>query len=478
MSRATTGLAVGAVLLVLTLAVPAPGGMSDEAWRTAGVAMLMAAWWVTEAVPIPATALVPLVAFPLAGIVPIGGAAAPYADPVIFLFLGGFLLAAALQRSRLHLRIALTIVHLGGVSPQRLVASFMVATAVLSMWVSNTATAAMMMPIALSVLTLAREQGAVSSSADPNLPVALLLGVAYAASLGGLGTLIGTPPNALLAGFMSEVYGVEVTFRDWMLAVLPLLVVALPATWLVLTRVVYPVHAAPLAGGAAAVSAMLRALGRPSRAEWTVGVVTALTAATWVTRPLLATVVPGLSDAGVAMCAGLVLFVVSVWWPPERRPLDWAAAQALPWGVLILFGGGLSLASAIQGSGLAAWIGAAMTGVGAWPAVAIVLVVVTIIVFMTELTSNTATAAALLPVVATLAVAIGQPPLLLAVPTALASSCAFMMPVATPANALVYGTGEVTMRQMMRAGLVMNIVLIALVTTLAFLVVPLTFSLN
>jgi sodium-dependent dicarboxylate transporter 2/3/5 len=473
MTRGTVGLLAGLVLLGATVLVPPPAGMSPGAWGVAGVVMLMAAWWVSEALPIPATALVPLVALPLLGLRPVDAAAAPYADPVIFLFMGGFLLAAALERSGLHKRTALTIVRLGGVSPTRLVGSFMAATAFMSMWVSNTATAAMMLPIALSVLALAREQGARGADgADPNLPVALLLGLAYSASIGGMGTLIGTPPNALLAGFMSEVYGRPVGFAEWLAVAVPLVVVAIPLTWLVLTRFAYPVRTTPIAGGRAAVEQMLRALGRPSAAEWTVGVVTALTAAAWVTRPLLARVVDGLSDTGIAMGAALTLFVVSRAWPAERRPLDWAAAEALPWGVLVLFGGGLSLAAAVQASGLAEWIGEAMTAVGGWPPVFIVLVVVTIIVFLTELTSNTATAAALLPVVGALAVAIGQPVLLLAVPTAIASSCAFMMPVATPGNALVYGSGAVTLPQMMRAGLVLNVVMIVLVTLLAVGLVP------
>jgi sodium-dependent dicarboxylate transporter 2/3/5 len=474
MDRARTGLVLGVALLLLTLVLPAPGAMPAEAWRVAGVAMLMAAWWVTEAVPIPATALVPLVAFPVERIMAIGDAAKPYADPVIFLFMGGFLIAAAMQRCGLHTRIALTIIRIGGVSPTRLVGSFMGATAFLSMWVSNTATAAMMLPIALSVLALAREQGQKEGGADPNLTVALLLGLAYSASLGGLGTLIGTPPNALLAGLMSELYGVQVGFLQWMLTAVPLVIIAVPLTWFVLTRVVYPVQTTPIAGGRAAIDSLLRALGPPSRAEWLVGIITALTAIAWMSRPLLAGAVAGLSDSGIAMTGALLLFVASVFWPRNQRPLDWAAAQGLPWGVLVLFGGGLSLASAIQGSGLAVWIGEAMTGLGAWPVVVIVLVVITVIVFMTELTSNTATAAALLPVVAALAVAVGLEPLLLAVPTALASSCAFMMPVATPGNALVYGSGQVTMTQMMRAGIVMNVLLIVLLTLLTFLLVPLT----
>jgi sodium-dependent dicarboxylate transporter 2/3/5 len=434
----------------------------------------MAVWWVTEALPIPATSLVPLVAFPLIGIAPIDKAAEPYAAPVIFLFMGGFLIAAALQRSGLHTRIALTIVRFGGMSPARLVGSFMVATAFLSMWVSNTATVAMMLPIALSVLTLAHEQGEKVGSFNRNLPIALLLGLAYSASIGGLGTLIGTPPNAFLAGFMSEIYSFRIGFLEWMLTAMPLVVVALPLTWVLLTRVIYPVGTSPIVGGQDAVERMLGALGLPSRNEWTIGIITILTAVAWISRPVLARVITGVSDAGIAIGAALVIFVVSGFQARDQRLLDWDAAQQIPWGILVLFGGGLSLGAGIQDSHLATWIGEAMTGVTGWPLVAIIALVVSVIVFMTELTSNTATTAALLPVVVALAVAVGVQPLLLAVPTALAASCAFMMPVATPPNALVYGSGQVTMSQMIRAGFIMNVLLIVLIPLLMFVLVPLT----
>ncbi len=459
------GLLLGLTLFAIALLAPAPQGMSPGAWRTAAVALLMASWWLTEAIPIPATALLPLVLFPLLGVLPIDATAAPYANPVIFLFLGGFVIAAGLRRCGLHRRMALSIVRVGGTRPAGLIGAFMVATAFLSMWVSNTATVAMMLPLALSVLSLAED--APGALPDPNLGVALLLGLAYAANIGGLGTLIGTPPNALLAGFMAESYGVAIGFVQWMLLGVPLVLVALPITWLLLTRVLYPVGTARIAGGDAMIRREVDALGSMSAAEWTVGVVTALTATAWVTRPLLAGVVPGLSDAGIAIAGALLLFVLPVPGAAGRPALEWRDAETLPWGVLLLFGGGLSLAGAIDATGLATWIGDALAGVAALKTLVVVLLVTTIVVFLTELTSNTATAAALLPVVGSLAIAIGADPLLLAVPTALAASCAFMMPVATPPNAIVYGSGRLTIPQMVRAGIWLNILMIVVVTAAA-----------
>src|SRR5690606_3519256 len=356
-----------------------------------------------------------------------------------------------------------------------LVGGFMAATAFISMWVSNTATVVMLLPMALSVLALAESRGS-GAVTDPNFGVALLLGLAYAASIGGVGTLIGTPPNALLAGFMDEAYGIRIGFVEWMLLGVPLVLVALPLTWLLLTRVLYPVPADDAGGGADLVRSELRRLGALSRAEVLVGGITALTAAAWVTRPLIDDVVPGLSDAGIAVGGALLLFVIPPAWRESRPLLDWDDAQRLPWGVLLLFGGGLSLASAIEQTGLATWIGEALGAVAAWPPLLVVLAVTTVIVFLTELTSNTATAAAFLPVVAALAVGIGADPLLLAVPVALGASCAFMMPVATPPNAIIYGSGRLTIPQMARAGLWLNLLMIVLVTAAAFLLAPLVLA--
>lgn len=473
--RPRIGLLLGPVLFALVLILPAPEGMTVAAWRTTAVAVLMAVWWITEAVPIPATALLPLALFPALGIVPIAAASAPYANPVIWLFLGGFLIAIAIERCGLHRRLALGILRAVGTRPANLVGGFMLGTAFLSMWISNTATVLMMLPMALSVLALVdREAG--EGAANPNFAVALLLGLAYAANIGGMGTLIGTPPNALLAGFMSESLGVQIGFGEWMMLGVPLVAVSLPLCWLLLVRVLYPVAAAPIAGGAEVIRREAAGLGPISRAEWTVGVVTAATATAWITRPLLEPFVLGLNDTSIAIAGGLLLFIVPIDWKRGEFPLTWKAAEALPWSVLLLFGGGLSLAGAIQETGLAAWIGAAMEGIGGWPLWAVVLAVTAVVVFLTELTSNTATAASFLPVVAALAAGIGAAPLQLAVPTALAASCAFMMPVATPPNAIVYGSGRVSIPQMARAGLWLNFLFIALITAAVFLLVPRVFG--
>jgi len=475
--RRRVGLLLGLALFALALVMPAPAGMTHEGWRTAATAILMATWWVTEALPIPATALLPLVLLPVLGVRTIDAAASPYANPVIFLFMGGFLIAAALERCGLHMRMALTIISFGGTKPRQLVGTFMAATAFLSLWVSNTATTAMMLPLAVSIVALVeRDQQRGDGGGNGNFPVAMMLGLAYAASIGGLGTLIGTPPNALLAGFMSETYGVEIGFVEWMFLGLPLVMVAIPLAWLVLTRVLFPLSGAPIAGGRQAIRRELEALGRASRAEWTVGVITALTATAWIVRPWLNAWVPGLSDTGIAMAGALLLFVVPINWGRFEMPLTWDVAERLPWGVLILFGGGLSLAGAIQATGLAEWIGESLAWVGGWPLLPVTLVITTVVVFLTELTSNAATTAAFLPVVASLATAIGIDPLSLAIPAAVGASCAFMLPVATPPNAIVYGSGHVTMPQMMRAGFVLNLMFIVIITAFVITLVPIVFG--
>lgn len=441
--------------------------MPVPAWHATAVGLLMAVWWVTEAIPISATALVPLVLFPPLGVAGIGDTASPYANPIIFLFLGGFMIAAALARCGLHRRLALTIIHRVGTEPTRLVGGFMLATAALSLWVSNTATVVMLLPMAEAVIELVEQDG---EEASRRFSVALLLALAYAASIGGMGTLIGTPPNALLAGFLQESYGIHLGFAQWMLVGLPLVAVGLPLTWLLLTRVLFRFQLSRIPGGAEFIRRELTALGGPSRAEITAGLITAATALAWVTSPLLEKVVPGISDAGIAVAGALLLFLVPA--EPGRASLVWKDVRGIPWGVLLLFGGGLSLAAAIQQTGLATWLGHAMGGTAGWPVPLVVVAVTTLVVFLTELTSNTATAAAFLPVVGSLAIALGEPPLTLAVPAALAASCAFMLPVATPPNALVYGSDRLTIPQMARAGFILNLLFIALISAAALWLVP------
>jgi solute carrier family 13 (sodium-dependent dicarboxylate transporter), member 2/3/5 len=452
-----------------------PAGMTLPAWRTAAVGIFMACWWITEAIPIPATALTPLLLFPLLGILPIGATAAPYANPIIFLFLGGFVIALAMERHGLHRRIALLVVRSMGVQPPMLVFGFMAATAFLSMWVSNTATVVMMLPIGLSVVQLVRPEAG-DGPMEFNFAIALMLGIAYAASIGGLATLIGTPPNALLAAFMRETYGVEVGFAQWMVVGLPLVLVALPLSWATITKVVYPIRIREIPGGAQTIQREYAMLGPITRAERSVAVIFITTALLWITRPLLDEHLPGLSDTSIAIAAALATFVVPVSLRHGEFLMDWKTAERLPWGVLLLFGGGLALAGAITTTGLSGWIGEAMTALESWPLPLIILLLTAVVIFLTELTSNTATAAAFLPLVASLALALGENPLVLLVPAALAASCAFMLPVATPPNAIIYGSGHVTVPQMARAGIWLNILFTALIALVVYTLVLIAFG--
>ncbi|MGQ0703990.1 MAG: SLC13 family permease [Gemmatimonadales bacterium] len=468
--RRRVGLVAGLLVFVALVLLPPPAGMPVAAWRTAAAALLMAIWWVTEAIPLAATALIPLAVFPFLGVAEIGPAAAPYANPVIFLFLGGFLIASGLEASGLHRRIALAILNAVGPRPARVVGGFMAAAAFVSLWVSNTATVAMFLPLALSVAALVDRAGAEPRDAE-YFGAALLLGLAAAANIGGLGTLIGTPPNALLAGFMEETYRRPIGFAQWMLVGIPLVLLALPIAWFLLVRVLFPVRMAEVPGGRALLERERAGLGKPSREELAAGAIAGLAAAAWVTRPWLERVLPGLSDAGIAIIAGLLVFLITTPRARAEGTAEWDRFQALPWGVLLLFGGGLSLAEAMQTSGLASWLGDWLRTLERLPLGLMVLLVTALLVFLTELASNTAIAAALLPVSGALASGIGADPLLLAVPVALAASCGFMLPVGTPPNAMVYGTGRIRMSQMVRSGLWLDLLMIGLVTATTLLLV-------
>lgn len=471
------GLAAGIALLAVMLALPPPEGMTVPAWRVAAVGLTMAAFWVTEALPVPVTALIPLAAFPLLGIAPVRQAAAPYANPLVFLFMGGFVVALAMERWRLHERIALMVLKSAGERMDRLIAAFMCATAGLSMWVSNTATALMMLPIALSVVTLFRSgpnvgpNAGVDAGGGPGgFPAAILLSVAYGASIGGMGTLVGTPPNAFLAGFMLETYGMQVGFAQWMGLALPLVAVMLAAVWWLVTRVVFDLRGRSIGGAEAVIAAHAEAQGPMSRGEKRVAALFVATAAAWVLRPWIAGLVPGLGidDTVIAISAAVLAFVIPVDLRRGEFLMTWDWAKRMPFGVLILFGGGLTLASAVAKTGLAEWIGAQLAVFGALPPLLVVLAVATIIIFLTELTSNTATTAAFLPVTAAFALSLGESPLLLVVPAALAASCAFMLPVATPPNAIVFASGHLTVPQMARAGLLLNLAGIVVITAVAY----------
>ncbi|MCL4210148.1 MAG: DASS family sodium-coupled anion symporter [Phycisphaeraceae bacterium] len=469
---------------------------------TLAMMIWMGTWWLTEAIDITATALLPLAVFPLLGIAGIRQAAAPYADETIFLFMGGFILALSMQRWGLDKRIALLTLRVVGTHPINMVGGFMLATAMISAFVSNTATAAMMMPIALSVINLVRSRlgkptvDASNPGATPlgHFGLCLMLGIAYAASIGGLATIIGSPPNVIAVGFLRDriapQHRLDMSFAQWLELGLPLTLIFLPLTWLLLTRVLYPIRMGRIEGGGDMIRSEFRALGRAGRGEWITFIVFIVTVMLWITRPLLTAgiggstdaatgeaswvipPIPGLTDAVIAMLAALVLFILPVNARKRQFTMDWPTASGLPWGILLLFGGGLSLAGAVQSNGVAEFLGSHAGGLSALPDFLIVLMVVLAIIFLTELTSNTATTAALIPVLAGLAPGLGVSPYLLVIPATFAASCAFMLPVATPPNAIVFGTGFVTIPQMCKAGLWLNLVGSVLITIAAFIILP------
>ena len=456
-------------------------GLTQPGRATAAVGILMAVWWLTEAIPISATALLPLALLPLTGAMGIKDSAAPYANDVIYLFLGGFILGLAMEKWGLHKRIALATLLIVGTGPRRIVAGFMIASAMLSAWVSNTATTIMMLPIALSVIALVAAQHAPpgtprenAPSPDPNFDSTLLLGVAYASSVGGITTLIGTAPNAILRGYVQTELGREIGFANWLLLGGAIAFVLLPCVWFYMVFVSQPVKIRSIPGGKSLIRGEFRALGRMSRGEWTVFIVFCCTVTLWLARPLLTRLgdesrldiiaLRGLNDASIAIAAALVLFCIPVNLRTRSFAMDWHTAQRLPWGILILFGGGLSLAAAISANGVDRFIASGIDGVGQLPVWLIVAAVCTLVIFLTELTSNTAVTTALLPVLGASAVALGVDPLKLVVPAAIAASLAFMLPVATPPNAIVFGSGRITIPQMARTGFGLNILGIVVVT--------------
>ncbi|MEZ0494297.1 DASS family sodium-coupled anion symporter [Kineococcus sp. TBRC 1896] len=469
------GPTVGALLYFL---LPASPGLTPEGRTTAALVASIAVWWMTEALPLSATALVPIVVFPLAGVLELGDVTAAYGNPTIFLFLGGFAIALAMQKWNLHSRIALSTVRVVGTNPGRLVLGVMVATAFLSMWVSNTATALMMIPIGISVLALVdRQSGGTLARGDvQHFGASLMLAIAYAATIGGLATLVGSPPNLVLAGLARTSLGVDISFAGWMAVGVPISIVMLVLAWLLLTKVQYRPRIGEIAGGKQVISEELAKLGRISAGEWTVAIVFVVTAGLWVSRSWLADwtaltdvapFVTLLTDGGIAVAALVALFLVPVKGNGGRGALDWGTLQkGVPWGVLILFGGGLAIAESVQSSGLDTYIGESFSGLGTLPTILLVAAVALIILALTELTSNTATAATFLPVIAGVAGGIGVDPLLLLVPAAFAATCSFMLPVGTPPNAIVFGTGRVTMGQMVASGVWLNL-LAVLVLTLA-----------
>lgn len=487
---------VGGVIAAVVIYFIMPADLEVWPKLTAATAVLMAIWWMTEAIPIPATALVPLIIFPLFvpgpesdGGVEVSDVGANYGDDIIFLFMGGFLLALAMQRWNLHRRIALLVLRGMGSNTNALIAGFMIATGFLSMWVSNTATAVMMLPIGISVLLLVKRisdgedtdevisngseteasQQEVSAVSKTNFGTGLMLAIAYSASIGSLGTIIGTPPNALLSAHMSSTHDMDLGFGRWMMVGVPLSIVLMIGAWFILTKIMFKPEMKNIPGGSDLIRKEWDKLGPMSVGELSVLIVFAVAAVSWVSVPLISEYVFGLeepiiSDSGIAMIIGVALFVIPSGAEKGVRLLNWDTALHLPWGVLLLFGGGLALSSQFSDSGLSDWLGEQVEGLAGIPVWVLVALAAVGILVLTEMTSNTATAATFLPVASGVAMGTGVEPLMITAPVALAATSAFMLPVATPPNAIAYGSGYVTIGQMVKGGGLINILAAILIT--------------
>lgn len=435
---------LGLSLMLVPLLWPAPQAMPETAWLASGLALTMALWWLTEALPLAVTALLPLAVAPLLEIAALDDLGQSYSHPLIILFFGGFLLAKAIEKSGLHRRIAHGLLGLAGDSPGRVLGAIMLTTAFLSLWISNTASAMVVAPIAAAI--------AGSQKDRPDLGCALMLGVAFSATIGGMGSLIGTPPNAIFAAHVREAYGVEVGFAQWAAIGIPVAATLLVIAWGFLAKV-FP----GIRGGKLSVSFSER-LGTMSIAERRVGLIAGMTALAWIFRPSLDLLLPSISltDAGIAIAAAVTLFLV----PGKKGEslLDWKTASTLRWDVLILFGGGLALASILEGSGLAAWIGAFVQRLESLPSMALVIILAAAIIYIGELASNTAMAAIFLPIAGAAATSMGADPVLFMLPVAFSASIGFMLPVATPPNAIVFSNPAVSRKDMLRAGAPLDLI--------------------
>jgi solute carrier family 13 (sodium-dependent dicarboxylate transporter), member 2/3/5 len=464
---------IGGPVAFLLLRALEPGGLSGEAASVLGIGAWMAIWWITECLPLAVTALLPVALFPLLGVGTARESASHFANEVVFLYLGGFMLAAALERWKAHERVALSVVSAVGTSSRRLVLGVMLATAFVSMWISNTASAAMMYPIALAIGSMFGDGPAARSQR-----VALLLGVAFSASIGGMATLIGTPPNLILAGATRELIGVELDFFTFLKYGLPAAMVLLPACWALLVFVMHRDHLELDHASLQELRAKRTALGKLKGGELGVMLVFGIVALSWLVRepkvigsytiPGLTQIVPGLTDAGIAVIGAIFLFILPGRAPdtPSRPLITWREAKTIPWDVLLLFGGGLSLAAAMDSSGLATRIGEWMAGLQGLPLPVVLVGVSVATVIISELASNAATAAMGMPIAVSLAAALGQPPLLLMLLVGLSASAGYALPMATPPNAIVFGSGELTVRDMARAGLLLDFIGIAVIVSI------------
>lgn len=475
------GLILGPLLFVLSLLFLETEGLDASGVFVVASALWIATWWVTEAIPIPATSLLPLFLFPMGGVLSNQDTASFYGDDIVFLFLGGFLLAVAMERWNLHTRIALSIIKAIGTTTSTILLGFMIATALLSMFVSNTAAVMIMIPIGMAIIKEAHSiSGNELKDNVTKFEKSLVLGIGYAGTIGGLGTLIGTPPLIILAGQMQEIFDVEMNFAQWMLVGVPVVIIMLAVAWFFMNYVAFRHGMKELPGGRQIITSELDKLGKTTGEEKWVLAVFIFAALMWICRGFFfenVSFLAGLGDGSIAMLAAVLLFLI----PTKRkskRILDWSVSKDLPWGVLLLFGGGLALAGAIVATGVDQWIGEMLSGIGGMNVIFMIAIVAFIILFLTEITSNTATATMILPVLAGLSVALDIHPFAVMVPAAMAANCAFMLPVGTPPNAIVFGTNKVSIQDMAKAGFGLNMIALVIIVAAVYLWFPIVYGVD
>lgn len=441
------------------------------------IALWMVIWWVTEAVSISVTAFIPLALFPLLGLGTIKDVASNYANPIVYLFFGGFVIALALEKVQLHKRIALSILKITGAKANGIILGFMIATALMSMWISNTASTVVMLPIAVSVINLLIDDTDGFTKNDRNFALSIMLGIAFSANIGGMATLIGTPPNSVMLAFLNESYNIDIGFFQWMQMGVPFAIVMLMITYFIITRVFFPNHLGTIAASKHIIREELDKLGRISKGEKIVLIIFILTAIAWMLRSYLNSLFPNivLTDTTISIIAALLMFITPLDFKKGSFPLDWKDTSRLPWGILILFGGGLALASGLKDAGLIAMIGDSISQQTSWSIWMVTAVLIFLMLFMTELMSNVALVTVLIPLVVGIAIGMDVPILQMVIPVTLAASCAFMLPMATPPNAIVFASGHVRVDQMARIGIVLNLISVGLLFVIAYFVVPLLF---
>jgi len=478
------GLILGPLLFLLILLFFTPEGLSYEGRAVLAGTTWIAIWWMTEALPIPVTSLLPIILFPLTNALDISETTSAYGDNVVFLFMGGFMIALAMEKWDLHKRIALTIISIIGTNTNLIILGFMVATGFLSMWISNTATAMMMVPIGLAIIyqvtdALKDRPDIDTSKENFGFGKALMLGIAYSASLGGIATLIGTPPNTLLAGAVNKMYGIELSFAKWMLFGVPIAWTFIIIAWFYLVKIAYPSEFKHLPGGKAVIQREKDKLGKASFEEIAVFIIFIGAALSWISRSFVLQKINGnIDDTVIALVAALILFIIPSKNKKGDRLLDWETAVKLPWGILLLFGGGLAIAAGFVESGLSEWIGSQLIALQGVHIIMVLFVVTTLVIFLTEITSNTATASMMFPIMASLAVALDIHPYSVMIAAAVAASCAFMLPVATPPNAVVFGSGYLRIPDMAKAGFALNIIGIFIVTLAIYFLLPFAWDID